>query len=381
MAIDRMQSESYRSHCPAVSAPFRIRGSVIVQRPSSNWTFSAASVTPLWLNTKTEAGSSCFRIIRANVFRSARLANLDSDRNLILYHGHRHLTAFRARCNAKIALALRLGKPYLLGKTGNPMGRHSAIEWTDHTFNPWWGCVKVSPACAHCYAEAWSKRVGLDLWSEISPRRFFSEIHWNEPLTWDRAAARERVRRRVFCASMADVFEIRDDLISWRKKLWDLIERTPNLDWLLLTKRPENAQSAVPWGKRWPSNVWLGTTVENQEWARRRIPYLAKTPAAVRFLSCEPLLGPLDLSPWVSSIHWVIVGGESGHHARPLDPMWVLAMRDQATSAGIAFHFKQWGEWKSLDGIMRRMGKKAAGRILEGRFWDQLPAEHRVQRP
>ncbi len=253
------------------------------------------------------------------------------------------------------------------------MGRHSAIEWTDHTFNPWWGCVKVSPACAHCYAEAWAKRVGLDLWKENSPRRFFSDRHWNEPLAWDRAASRERVRRRVFCASMADVFEVRDDLISWRKKLWDLIENTPHLDWLLLTKRPENAQSAVPWGPRWPTNVWLGTTVENQEWARRRIPHLAKAPAAVRFLSCEPLLGPLDLSPWISSIQWVIVGGESGPHARPLDPKWVRALRDQVTGAKVAFHFKQWGEWGPVEGSMRREGKKVAGRILEGRLWDQLP--------
>ncbi len=255
------------------------------------------------------------------------------------------------------------------------MGKHSAIEWTDHTFNPWWGCAKISPACAHCYAETWARRVGMDLWAENSPRRFFSEKHWKEPLAWDREAAKERVRRRVFCASMADVFEARDDLIPWRDKLWNLIEGTPNLDWLLLSKRPENAQSMVPWGQCWPTNVWLGTTVEDQFWAQRRMPFLEKVPAQVRFISCEPLLAPLDLSRWMQSIHWIIVGGESGHRARPLEPAWVLALRDQAITAKVAFHFKQWGEWKSDGNAMQRIGKKAAGRMLDGRLWDQLPDE------
>lgn len=261
------------------------------------------------------------------------------------------------------------------------MGRHSAIEWTDHTFNPWWGCFKVSPACAHCYAEAWSKRVGLDLWKDKSSRRFFSDGHWNEPLAWDRVAAKEGIRRRVFCASMADVFEARDDLIPWRTRLWELIEKTPNLDWLLLTKRPGNALELVPWKDCWPPNIWFGATVENQNWARRRIPHLVKAPARVRFLSCEPLLGPLELSLWMSSLRWVIVGGESGHHARPLDPEWVISLRDQVIRARVAFHFKQWGEWKPENGSMRRTGKKVAGRVLEGRLWDQVPLDRLQEVP
>lgn len=277
------------------------------------------------------------------------------------------------------------------------MGRDSSIEWTDHTFNPWWGCAKVSPACAHCYAESWARRVGQQLWGEGSPRRFFTDQHWREPLRWNRDAEHQKRRKRVFCASMADVFEARQDLNPWRNRLWTLIQETPWLDWLLLTKRPENARVLVPWRDSWPPNVWFGTTVENQIHAKKRIPLLLAAPAITHFLSCEPLLGPLDLSPWFTQstlseklIDWVIAGGESGPHARPMDPRWALALRDQCLSAGVAFHFKQWGEWaptaeelESLTArasqikrrpLLRRVGKKAAGRLLEGRTWDDLPA-------
>ena len=126
------------------------------------------------------------------------------------------------------------------------MGKDSRIEWTHHTFNPWWGCVKVSPAYKHCYAEGWAKRVGLDVWGARAPRRFFSDAHWREPLKWNRGAETAGERRRVFCASMADVFEARDDLNPWRERLWQLIEATPFLDWLLLTKRPEHVGNCVP---------------------------------------------------------------------------------------------------------------------------------------
>src|ERR1043166_782056 len=129
------------------------------------------------------------------------------------------------------------------------MGANSAIEWTDHTFNPWWGCVKVSPACDFCYAEVWGRRLGKGVGGKDAPRRFFADAHWNEPLRWNRAAAKVGIRRRVFCASMADVFEQRDDLNPQRERLWKLIDSTPNLDWLLLTKRPHNVMTLVPLGQ------------------------------------------------------------------------------------------------------------------------------------
>src|SRR5271166_5607806 len=150
------------------------------------------------------------------------------------------------------------------------MGKNSKIEWTDHTFNPWWGCTKVSEACKNCYAEAWSKRVGQKVWGPTANRRFFGEKHWLEPVKWNADTQAGR-RRRVFCASMADVFEDRRELDPWRQKLWDLIEVTPRLDWLLLTKRPELVATLARWGDDWPPNVWLGTTVEDQESADFRL--------------------------------------------------------------------------------------------------------------
>jgi protein gp37 len=173
---------------------------------------------------------------------------------------------------------------------------------------------------------------------------------------------------------MADAFELRPDLDLWRSKLWELIKITPNLDWLLLTKRPENVQAMVPWASSWPSNVWLGATVENQEWAERRITHLLKIPARIRFLSCEPLLGPIDLSCWLDRVHWVIVGGESGPCARPIDPEWISAILQQTKDANSAFHFKQWGEWMPSDGqAMKKVGKKKAGREFRGRIWNDPP--------
>ena len=180
------------------------------------------------------------------------------------------------------------------------MGKDSRIEWTHHTFNPWWGCVKVSAACDHCYAETWAKRLGADVWGPKTERRFFTDAHWKEPLRWNREASEAGERRRVFCASMADVFENRPDLIAPRARLLALIEQTPHLDWLLLTKRIHLVQKLLPKGYELPSNVWLGTTVENQDSADKRIKYLLKfkTPS-VRFLSCEPLLGPVDIAQYL----------------------------------------------------------------------------------
>jgi protein gp37 len=269
------------------------------------------------------------------------------------------------------------------------MAKNSKIEWTHHTFNPWWGCVKVSPACKHCYAETWARRVGERVWGARVPRRFFGDDHWNGPIRWNREAELEGRRRRVFCASMADVFEDRRDLDVWRDRLWKLIGETPNLDWLLLTKRPQAIGRLVPWRSEWPLNVWLGTTAENQKWADERLPELIKNPARVRFLSCEPLLGNLSLQPWLGKhIQWVIAGGESGGKSRPTDPSWVRGLRDECQQRAVPFHFKQWGNWAPLNEVrenalvkqlasgarMIRMPKKSAGRLLDGQIWDGAPA-------
>ena len=282
------------------------------------------------------------------------------------------------------------------------MAKDSKIEWTHHTFNPWWGCIKVSAACDHCYAETWAKRLGEDLWGPTAGRRFFGDAHWKEPLKWNREAEALNERRRVFCASMADVFEQRDDLVPHRMRLLELIEQTPHLDWLLLTKRIHLVKRLLPKGYKLPRNVWLGTTVEHQEAADKRIKYLLQfdTPA-VRFLSCEPLLGPIDLSPWLLKndlgvrVDWVIAGGESGFGSRPMDPMWPSQLQKQCSAAKVAFHFKQWGHWapaefaqehapKKLQAIdvkrpdgsvvtLAALGKGKSGRTLLGKQWDQFP--------
>jgi protein gp37 len=273
------------------------------------------------------------------------------------------------------------------------MAKDSDIEWTHHTFNPWWGCVKLSPACAHCYAESWAKRVGMELWGGQAPRRFFSEQHWRDPARWNEEAKSRGTRVRVFCASMADVFEPRSDLDPWREKLWRLIEATPWLDWLLLTKRPGQIKHVYPWAKSARNNVWLGTTAENQRWADRRIARLLSVEAKVRFLSCEPLLSAIELTPWLKDqqITWVIAGGESGGQARPTHPNWVRTLRDQCKTYGVPFHFKQWGHWspeaqggkisRIIDvedgaGRLARLAwrpKKVSGRVLDGRTWDGYP--------
>lgn len=269
------------------------------------------------------------------------------------------------------------------------MAKNSSIEWTHHTFNPWWGCTKLSPACDHCYADVWARRTGNHVWGKDAPRRFFGDAHWREPLRWNAEAQDEGVRRRVFCASMADVFDQRTDLNAHRKRLWALIEQTPSLDWLLLTKRPGPALRMVPWTGSWPRNVWFGTTVEDEYWARKRVPYLLRSRAAVRFLSCEPLLSEIDIAEHLGAgdghINWVIAGGESGGSSRPSDPAWFRSLRDQCTRGGVPFHFKQWGNWRPLADSgsrrrlpmvsvpMERVSKKVAGRRLDARTWDQMP--------
>jgi len=269
------------------------------------------------------------------------------------------------------------------------MGEHSKISWTNHTFNPFWGCTEVSPACDNCYAREVAERFSPGLWGKDAPRRFFGDKHWNEPLKWDKAAKKAGERHRVFCASMADICEDRRDLDPHRERLWKLIEATPNLDWMLLTKRPENYRTMLP--SRWiiggnPArpNVWLGTTAENQRRADERIPHLLSVPAAVYWISAEPLLGPIDFrghwsrevetgqlsSAFVHGIDWVIVGGESGDKPRRMDPQWARDIRKQCQENGAAYHFKQKGRVLSAEmGCKDREGKKL----------EEWPAEFQIQ--
>jgi protein gp37 len=278
------------------------------------------------------------------------------------------------------------------------MAKNSSIEWTHHTFNPWWGCTRVSPACKHCYAERFAHRLGLELWGNGFPRKTPSDAYWRQPIGWNKEAERQRRRARVFCASMADVFESRPDLDGHRARLWALIAATPMLDWLLLTKRPECVAQMIPWGSEWPENVWIGTTMETQKWANLRAPHLVSLPARFRFVSCEPLLGAIDIRQWLRAgaarghIDWVIVGGESGHHARPMNPDWARNIRAQCLATGTPFHFKQWGNWRPAAGLqvdghrvrnlasangepikVVNLGKKDSGRRLDGREWNGLP--------
>lgn len=256
------------------------------------------------------------------------------------------------------------------------MAENSKIEWTDHTFNPWIGCQPVSPeGCKNCYAEEWAKRYGRD----FAERTRTSEANWKQPLKWNAQAEREGRRFRVFCASLADVFDNQAP-DAWRMDLFALIAATPHLDWLLLTKRIGNV---APYLQRdglafdlMGRNVWLGATVVNQEEADRDIPKLLAAPALVRFLSIEPMLGPIDLTRIevhggdaeiyplkgttdcvndegepaddVPAIDWVIVGGESGRgqDIRPMHPQWPRDLRDQCAAAGVPFLFKQHGEWR-----------------------------------
>lgn len=245
------------------------------------------------------------------------------------------------------------------------MGVITAIEWTDHTFNPWWGCTKVSPGCDHCYAETFDKRVGGAHWGAHAERRTFGDKHWNEPLRWQRDAEKAGARRKVFCASMADVFDNRAPEGA-RPRLWTIIGQTPALDWLLLTKRPQNIDVA-------PRRAWLGTTTENQEELDRRWPHLRRHEAAVHFFSAEPLLGPLTLPADFlerGNRAWVICGGESGPGFRPMNPDWARGLRDQCTEAGVPFFFKQWGGLRP----------KSNGSLLDGIAHKEFPHPSEVSR-
>ena len=267
------------------------------------------------------------------------------------------------------------------------MSENSRIEWTHHTFNPWWGCARISPGCDHCYAEVLGHRFGT-AWGVDTPRRVFAESHWRDPLKWNARAAASGVRQRVFCASMADIFD-KNSPPGARERVWSLMRETPHLDWLLLTKRIGNAGDMLPedWGNGYP-NAWLGISVVNQEEAARDIPKLLAIPALIHFLSMEPLLEQVDITPWLRSgkpnkakVDWIIVGGESGPKARPMQPDWVRSLREQCAMTGTAFFFKQWGEFMPVGHpvAMLRMGKKAAGRMLDGRTHDAIPFPHATE--
>lgn len=248
------------------------------------------------------------------------------------------------------------------------MAASSEIAWTDATFNPWWGCVKVSPACLHCYAEAADKRFGGDHWGKDAPRRFFGKKHWAEPLRWNEAAEKAGTPRRVFCGSMCDVFEFNPaefpqpdgtyrTLSGERASLRELIEQTPWLIWQLLTKRPENmVWMSGRWVTGWPANVIAMTTVEDQERADERIPHLLRVPAQTIGLSMEPLLGPVTFPDDFlkrGRNAWVILGGESGPHSRKTEIEWFHGLVGQCADAGVPVFFKQTGER-----LAREMGLK-----------------------
>jgi protein gp37 len=312
------------------------------------------------------------------------------------------------------------------------MAENTGIEWADHTFNPWIGCTKVGPGCDHCYAEArMDTRLHRVQWGAGQPRQRTKT--WGDPLRWNKQHeaffAEHGRRQRVFCASLADVFD-NEAPPAWRAELFALIACTPHLDWLLLTKRIGNVRAMIeaPGMQKdgLPPNVWLGATVVNQIEADRDVPKLLAVPVRVRFLSIEPMLGPIDLTgEWLTAklgaypfkmlppehrtklvdlLDWVIVGGESGPGARPMHPDWARSLRDQCEAAGVPFLFKQWGEFfpdpdddrgvrpigltragKLLTDntafnahagdaeLMFRVGKKAAGRQLDGRTHDEFP--------
>lgn len=368
------------------------------------------------------------------------------------------------------------------------MSENSKIEWCDHTFNPWIGCTQISPGCKHCYAESMmDKRLGVASWSPGAERVRTKPANWKMPLRWNAQAdafmAQHGRRQRVFCASLADWLDNQVDT-EWLADLLEVVRNTPNLDWLLLSKRIGTWRARIKAAFEWvwvnarvrlaellswladwldgkpPANVWIGATIVNQPEADRDIIKLLQVRARVRFLSMEPLLGSVLLTSsgripaddegperigymvgpddgksglWPTpeqalqsaGIHWVIVGGESGHNARPMHPEWARSLRDQCQAAGVPFLFKQWGEFNfspitlsedrphicaidqtgedwavsvndgkvshlgpraavwTLDeaalprpGLVEQhcVGKKAAGRLLDGRTWDEFPS-------
>lgn len=230
------------------------------------------------------------------------------------------------------------------------MSEKTIIAWTDATFNMAWGCTKVSPGCVNCYADTLSHRYGFDVWGKDKPRRTFGIKHWAEPMKWNAQAAKEKKRRRVFCSSMCDNLEDHPTIIAELAKLWPLIRATQWLDWQLLTKRPERYPQSLPvdWGTGYP-NVWIGTTIESNDYVHRA-DLIRAVPAVCRFISYEPALGPLtDLN--LDGINWIIYGGESGDGFRPHDLAWPREMRDRCKAEGVAFFYKQSPAYRTEQGV------------------------------
>lgn len=304
-------------------------------------------------------------------------------------------------------------------RTNPHMAQNTNISWCDHTMNFWIGCAKVSDGCKNCYAEvdtfARTQRArGRELWGLQADRHITSAANWRKPFTWNknewwecancgwRGSVKENAsplcqscktdnlnptRQRVFCQSLSDICEDHPQIQPiWRASIAQMVRQCSNIDFLFLTKRPRN------FNRLWlgffdgvlPDNLWVGATVENQETAEKRIPELIQISAKTRFLSCEPLLGPVNLGligtvpkdvspifmPLLNFIHWVIVGGESGRHARPMLPQWVRSIRYQCENAAIPFHFKQFGEYNAEG---RKVGKKNSGRLLDGIEHNEFP--------
>jgi protein gp37 len=309
------------------------------------------------------------------------------------------------------------------------MAGNSAIEWTHKTWNPLAGCTRVSPGCDNCYAAKMSLRLegmakaaekagknpgGSAKYIGVATRNKQGTAVFNGTINLDHEALTQPLRWtkpvRIFVNSMSDLFH-KDVPFSFVEQVFAVMDKAPHHTYQVLTKRPERAvefyRQYYPQGTG--EHIWMGTSVENQEVADERIPHLLKIPAAVRFLSCEPLLGPVDLTKlcvdeWYHDclsgvgvlggtgtdrvVHWVIVGGESGPNARPMHPDWARSIRDQCQATGVAFHFKQWGEWgfvpdgvlilksdpiKTEDGSFVRFGKKVNGRKLDSREWNEFP--------
>jgi protein gp37 len=289
------------------------------------------------------------------------------------------------------------------------MAESTNIEWADKTQSPWLGCQKVSAACDGCYAEAWGKRSGLVQWGPHADRRRTSDANWRKLDKWNREG-----RFSVF-PSLCDPFDNHRSIEqSWRDDYWEKVRECDQLRFLLLTKRPQNVRKLCPFTYGdWPENVCVGATVENQDAADRSLRHLAQTPAPLRFISCEPLLGPIDLTKvldgqyghfnaltgetddgaFVHAVDWVIVGGETGPNARPSSTQWYRDLRDQCRDHNVSFLMKQWGDWLPADQwrdslhrhregcrqdfsdnhLTYRIGRKHSGRSLDGVIHNEFP--------
>ena len=268
------------------------------------------------------------------------------------------------------------------------MANKTNISWCDCTFNPWFGCTKVSEECRHCYAEGIAAKPKINTpWGRGKLRRPASEESWGNPVKWNAEAVRSGVRKKVFCASMADVFDDEAPAGS-RARLFDLIQATPQLDWLLLTKRPQliedQLQEIGVWNLLPLENVWLGFTAGDQENFDTRWPIIREIPAVVRFCSYEPAIGPITLpSDTVGQLHWLICGGETHlekYMGRSMEPAWAQGIRNQCVRKQIRFFFKQWGNWMPSGGMHDWFGKTSAtfierGEILDGVMWQQFPKQ------